>query len=76
LYRLGDIFQKSNSSDAPATGWHAISLEFYQESVHKAQQSGVWDYRWLANITPIGRAGDSILIFYVTPEDVVDALKK
>lgn len=69
-YRLGDMVVDSHSSDIPMAGWHAISVEYYQESAHQAQQSGEQSYHWLTTIPAVGRAGDSILLFYITPDDL------
>lgn len=69
-YRLGQMVVESHSSDAPAVGWHAISLEYYQESIHRTKQPGVQSYDWLTNVQPVGQAGDSILIFYIKPTDL------
>lgn len=60
-----------HASDAPQPGWFAISATFFEESTHKALKPGETDYKWLLNYQPVGRAGESILIFYVSPESLM-----
>ena len=59
-----------HSSDAPQSGWFAISATFFEENTHKMLKPGETDYKWFLNYQPIGRAGNSILIFYVSPESL------
>jgi hypothetical protein len=59
-----------HSSDAPQSGWFAISATFFEENTHKVLKQGETDYRWLLNYQPVGSAGDSILIFYVSPKSL------
>jgi hypothetical protein len=59
-----------HSSDAPQSGWFAISATFFEENTHKMLKPGETDYTWLRNYQPVGRAGESILIFYVSPESL------
>lgn len=59
-----------HSNDAPQSGWFAISATFFEENTHKNLQPGETDYKWLLNYQPVGSAGDSILIFYVSPESL------
>ncbi len=63
-----------HSNDAPKPGWFAISATFFEENTHKTLKPGETGYEWLLNYQPVGRAGSSILIFYVSPESL--ALRK
>ena len=64
-YFLGDLYESWHSDNAPEPGWYAISAGFYQESTHKPQPVGSIGYSWLPRQSLVGRAGDSIFIFYV-----------
>ncbi|NTW46245.1 MAG: hypothetical protein HGB18_04335 [Candidatus Moranbacteria bacterium] len=66
---LGDRFVGGNDGQGWAPGWYAISVGFFQESIHKTVAPGTSTYRWLVDggYRPVARAGDSILIFYVPP---------
>lgn len=64
-YYLGSIFEGWHSNNAPQPGWYAVSAGFYQESIYKPHAAGDGSYAWLPVNTMIGRAGDSIFIFYV-----------
>jgi hypothetical protein len=57
-----------HADDAPKPGWFAISATTFEESIRKPMQNGRGNYRWLLSYEPVGRAGDSIVIFYVSPE--------
>lgn len=60
-----------HSDNVPAPGWYAVSAVFFQESIYKEKAPGKRGYEWLRNIGEAGRAGDSIFIFYVSPEDLL-----
>lgn len=59
-----------HASDTPQSGWFAISATFFEENTHKPVKPGENDYRWLLKYQPVGRAGNSILIFYISPESL------
>lgn len=63
-YYLKSKFEGWHSNNVPEPGWYAISAGFYQESIYKPQSSGDTNYFWLPVDNMIGRAGDSIFIFY------------
>lgn len=69
-YYFGEHFSGWHAGMDPSPGWFAISATFYQESLHKAKQTGEKNYEWLTRYTPVGRAGESIFIFYVSPESL------
>ncbi|TXI34123.1 MAG: phospholipid carrier-dependent glycosyltransferase [Candidatus Moraniibacteriota bacterium] len=65
-YYLGDAFIPWWGSKRPIeTGWYAISTFFYQESLYKTLAPGEENYAWLKEKTPLARAGDSFLIYYI-----------
>ena len=64
-YYFGDILKPWYDSKTPEPGWYAVSAGFFQESTHRPIVDGQGNYRWLAQYPMIGRAGDSIFIFYV-----------
>ena len=64
-YYFGDILKPWYDTKTPEPGWYAVSAGFFQESTHRPIVAGQGNYRWLAQYTMLGRAGDSIFIFYV-----------
>lgn len=65
-YYLKDKYLSWHSHNTPEPGWYAVSAGFYQESIHKKDQpEGNINYSWFPTGSWIGRAGDSIFIFYV-----------
>ena len=69
-YFTPGTYTEWHSSDAPQPGWYAISSTFFMENTHKKLKDGEASYHWLQNYTPVGRAGESILIYYVSPESL------
>ncbi len=73
-YYLGNLYESWHSNNAPEPGWYAVSAGFYQESIHRRDQMpGSINYSWLPMDSLIGRAGDSIFIFYVGEDRVPHA---
>ncbi len=64
-YYLKEKFIPWHGENAPAPGWYAVSIGFFQESTHKALKPGEHSYRWLTAYNPVIRAGDSIFVYYV-----------
>lgn len=65
-YFLDDTSLSWHSHNAPEAGWYAVSANFYQESIYrKDQPNGQVNYSWFPENAWIGRAGDSIFIFFV-----------
>jgi len=65
-YYLGAAYTSWHSNLPPEPGWYAVSAGFYQESIYKKDQpANNINYSWLPKSSWIGRAGDSIFIFYV-----------
>lgn len=60
------------SGYGPTSGWLAISATFYQMSKYQSRQEGKWSYDWLDNYEPVAVIGDSILVFYISPDELVD----
>lgn len=69
-YYFGDRFIPWYDTHAPEAGWYAISASYYQESIHKAKKNGEGSYEWLSRFELVGRAGDSMFIFHIAPEDL------
>ena len=55
---------------SPESGWYAISAVFFQEGLYKSKAPGQQGYEWLNAIGQVGRAGDSIFMFYVAPLNI------
>lgn len=70
VYYLGERFIPWWDKRAPEPGWYAISSFFYQESIYKPKAPSEPDYSWLQAFQPVARAGDSIFIYYIAPEDL------
>ncbi len=67
---LGNNFIPWHSDNNPEPGWYAISAVFFQESIYKTKAPGKRGYEWLRDLGETARAGDSIFIFHVSPEDI------
>ncbi len=67
---LGDRYTNWYAAKTPEPGWYAISAVFFQEGIYKAKAPGQQGYEWLRDLGETARAGDSIFIFHVTPEDL------
>ena len=64
-YYLKPFFMAWNDHRTPEAGWYAISAMFYQESIHKNRTESSINYSWIPKESMVGRAGDSIFIFYI-----------
>lgn len=64
-YYFGSRFIPWHSHLKPEPGWYGISIGFLQENLHKQKNPGEADYQWLRDYAPVGRAGDSIFIYYI-----------
>lgn len=69
-YYFGNDFTGWYAGLAPESGWFAVSATFYQENLHKIKQPEENNYKWLSYYQPVARAGNSIFIFYVSPESL------
>lgn len=70
-YYFGDNFIPWYGSKAPESGWYAISTLFYQENLYRTDHKpGEQTYAWLSQYQPVARAGQSMLIFYISPESL------
>ncbi|MEI6144422.1 MAG: GtrA family protein [Candidatus Berkelbacteria bacterium] len=70
-YYIPDSIQW-RSGYGPTTGWIAVSGTFYQMSKLHGKEEGKWSYSWLDDIKPEKIIGDSILIYNITPQDLID----
>lgn len=59
------------SGYGPTSGWLAVSATFYQMSKLHGEEEGKWSYGWLDDYQPVAIIGDSILVFNITPEDLI-----
>ncbi len=70
-YYLGTAYKPWYGGLDPEAGWYALSTFFIQEDTYKNIIPGTPSYRdWLWKFQPIARAGESILIYYLTKEDI------
>lgn len=68
-YYLGDIHTEWYADWGRRSGWHAISINWWQESLYQDNPEGKETYQWIIDGGyPLAwRAGDSILVYYVPP---------
>ena len=72
-YYLGDKYMQWSDDKRPIEpGWYAISVNFLQGSLYDTAKPNNESYRWLQNKKPLYRAGTSILIYYITPQDIAN----
>lgn len=64
--------QQWRSGFGPTTGWLAVSATFYQMSKLHGREEGKWSYSWLDNLTPTTIIGDSILVYHISQQDLID----
>jgi len=58
------------SGYGPTTGWIAVSATFVQLSKLYGPKEGIWSYQWLDNYRPEAVIGGSILVYYITQENL------
>jgi hypothetical protein len=70
-YYLGSVYKPWYGGLRPEAGWYALSTFFIQEDTYKNITPGTPSYRdWLWKFQPVARAGESILIYYLTETDI------
>lgn len=70
-YYLKDTHEGWWSSRRPLeSGWYAISVGFLQESIHDKTKKSDENYSWLQNKKPTYQVGTSILVYYITQEEL------
>lgn len=62
-------FQNLDSREGRQTGWVAVSATKLQNSRFYQQELGLEDYWWLYWETPKAVIGNSILVYYIEPEN-------
>jgi len=68
-YYLGDTYTEWYADWGRRPGWHAMSVNAWQESLHRPNPDGKETYRWIieGGYPMAYRAGDSIFVYYVPP---------
>lgn len=64
-YYFADSFIQWHADSMPEPGWYALSAEYFQENLHTKKKPGTQSYEWITRLRPVGRAGDSIFLYYV-----------
>jgi len=64
-YYLGDKYQEWHSENGPATGWIAVSANYFSESIYKLNSSFANSYYYLETREPVKTFGHSIFVFYI-----------
>lgn len=62
-------FETLDSREGPQTGWVAVSATKLQNSRYYQQEFDLEDYWWLYWETPEAVIGNSILVYYIEPEN-------
>lgn len=61
---------KWRSGNGPTTGWLAVSATFFQSSKLFGEKESKWSYAWLEDFQPKAVIGNSILVYYISAEDL------
>lgn len=70
-YYLGDRSIDWWDSKRPIEpGWYALSTNYLQGSLYDKEKKDEDSYRWIKNIKPAAQVGTSILVYYVTEDDI------
>lgn len=68
-WQLGQYHKGWHSHLPPEAGWYGLSIGFLQENWYKTLEPGELSYAWLKGRTPDFRVGDSIFVYYISPEE-------
>ena len=68
-YYIPDSYEWRSGYE-PTDGWLAISATFYQMSKLHGREEGKWSYDWLDQYRPVKIIGTSILLFYISPQEL------
>ncbi len=68
-YYLGDRYVEWYADWGRRPGWHAISVNFWQESLYRDNPEHKETYQWIIDggYPMAWRAGDSIFVYYIPP---------
>lgn len=70
-YYMGDRYLQWWDSKRPVeSGWYAISTNFLQGSLYDKTKKDEDSYRWIKSFTPAHQVGTSILVYYISEEDL------
>jgi hypothetical protein len=69
-WQLGEYHKGWHSHLAPEAGWYGLSIGFLQENWYKTLEPGELSYVWLKGRQPDFRVGDSIFVYYISPEEI------
>lgn len=69
-WQLGEKHKGWHSHLPPEAGWYGLSIGFLQENWYKSLEPGERSYDYLRGRTPDFRVGDSIFVYYLSPEEV------
>lgn len=70
-WHLGSRNKNWHSQLPPEAGWYGLSIGFLQENWHKTLRPDELSYDWLKDRAPDFRVGDSIFVYYISPEEIV-----
>lgn len=51
-------------------GWYGLSIGFLQENWYKELRPDERSYDWLKGRAPDFRVGDSIFVYYISPDEI------
>jgi len=70
-YYIKDKYLMWYDSKRPLeTGWYAISTNFLQGSIYDKTKKDPETYRWTQKLTPVYQVGTSMLVYYVSADDL------
>ncbi|MFA5961860.1 MAG: glycosyltransferase family 39 protein [Parcubacteria group bacterium] len=70
-YYIKDQYVMWYDSKRPLeAGWYAISTNFLEGSIYDKTKKDQDSYRWTQKLQPVYQVGTSILIYYVSPDDL------
>lgn len=75
-WQLGAYHKGWHSHLLPEAGWYGLSIGFLQENWHKTLDPGEASYSWLRGRTPDFRVGDSLFVYYISPEELKELQAK
>jgi len=70
-YYIGDKYKMWWAAKRPIeAGWYAISTEFLQQNIYDKSIPKNQSYRWLQNKKPVYQVGTSMLIYYISAQEL------
>lgn len=75
-WQLGEYHKGWHSQLPPEAGWYGLSIGFLQENWYKELRPDERSYDWLKGRAPDFRVGDSIFVYYIDPQEILDEMDR